>query len=225
MTRVSLRYVPHIVLLLAVLTPLALLQNLDRRLVEDCANPGALAPVGAAWRTQDDDPLVSEQEARRRHYLSYTSADGRWAEGTIPLEDGGHLSYLVLRSYYPRRIYLRGAAALTETPIDHQEVERVEGPTGPLPVHRVVPGHEDRGRTLTSYVLVYESRPVANPLLAQLRAAPRELLLGRKPMTLFFVTGEVAPRRFDEAQSTATHWLVDAWRRYDTVCEEPSTSS
>ena len=67
-------------------------------------------------------------------------------------------------------------------------------------------------------LLVYEGSPVETGWLAQLRAAPHQLLTGARPMTLFAVRGDVAEPLLPAAEARARQWLLDSWRNYRLLC-------
>jgi hypothetical protein len=69
-----------------------------------------------------------------------------------------------------------------------------------------------------AYLLVYDSRPVSNPYLAQLLSAPLQLVRGRSPMWLFFISGQVEPDLKESAERAARAWLAAAWEHYGSVC-------
>lgn len=227
MIQASTRYLPHIVLLIALAALPTWLHRTSRLDVEDCADLDALlslpggAPVSAeALRT------ASPQEASwppRERFLSLASADGRWAEGRIPVDGSDEaLDFVVVRSFDPKLLYHWPSGRLhwnngTSLRVERSELERV----GSLPVHRGYYDSLDAGsrrRWVVAYLLVYEGRPVANPYLAQLLWAPLQLVRGRSPMWLFFASGRVPASLREPAEEAARRWIGAAWERYAAVC-------
>lgn len=217
----SSRYVPQIALLLLLTAVPALLHATGRFEVEDCAAPDELFALGDGVL-----PAGSGREAVKR-YLRQAAAGGRFSTGQLPLADGSaKLEFVMLRSYDAKLVYHWPAARLTwnargsQRP-DRQALELYASPVGPLPVHRAYfETLEQQGAEawVVAYLLVYHERPVANPYLAQLRAAPVELVSGRRPMWLFYVSGRVPRDRRDAAEAAAREWLGGVWQRFRSSC-------
>jgi hypothetical protein len=55
-------------------------------------------------------------------------------------------------------------------------------------------------------------------MLAQLRAAPLELLTGAAPMTLLLVHGNVLQSELPAAEARARDWLSASWQAYRYAC-------
>lgn len=214
-TRISSRYALYILALLVLLTPFAMLHTFDLYLVDDCRDADLLSPDVTAWRSAE---YVADSPDLRTRYLSYSAIGHRWAEGTVPVDGSkAHLDFVILRSYYPRRLYLRPAHSMLLRPIDRTYVEWTDDAGVRIPLHRAAFA-SDKGEDIAAWLLVFDSKAVANPYLTQLIDAPRQLFFGRPPMTLFFVSGKVPTRRYDEAEQAARHWLVDSFQRYQQTC-------
>jgi hypothetical protein len=217
----SARYVPGIVLLLLLTAVPALLHESARFEVEDCAAPDEVFALG--------DGVLPDGGSREpvQRYLRRAAAGGRFAAGQLPLAGGrAKLEFVLLRSYDAKLVYHWPAARLTWTARgsqrpDRQALDLWAAPTGPLPVHRAyfeTLEQQSAGAWVVAYLLVYHDRPVSNPYLAQLRAAPVELLSGRRPMWLFYVSGHVPPGQRTAAEEAAREWLLGAWQRFRSSC-------
>ena len=66
---------------------------------------------------------------------------------------------------------------------------------------------------------MYEGEPVESGWKAQLRAAPRQLLTGGRPMTMFAVRANVGPGQSEAAERRVREFLLDSWRNYRAVCQ------
>jgi hypothetical protein len=213
---VSTRYVPHIVALLLVAAIPTLLHSLGRFDVDDCAVPGRLL----APPDPDHAPLLSAVE-RQRFDRSWGA--GNWSAGTLPREDhAGRLSYVIARSFDPKAVYhWPESRAVWEVRPVERRVEEIESEGVRIPVHRAYyepEGVPPRGFVVVAYLLVYHSRPVANPYLEQILSAPRQVVTGRRPMWLFLVHGRVGVPQRREAEARATEWLASAWESYRAAC-------
>jgi hypothetical protein len=223
----STRYLPHIVVLLVLAALPTWLHRTSSLDVEDCADLDALLSMDGgevvSAEALSEAALESKSLAQRKLFLSQASADGRWAEGIVPLgEDDEALDFVLVRSFDAKLLYHWPAARLhweggKSLRIDRNELETVDS----LPVHRSYYDNLDarsRQHWVVAYLLVYDSRPISNPYLAQLLSAPVQLVRGRSPMWLFFVSGRVDASRRESAEQAARRWLVAAWEHYDSVC-------
>jgi hypothetical protein len=221
LTAASARYALPIALLLLLTAVPALLHESARFEVEDCAAPEQVLALGNGRL-----PDGGGREAVER-YLQRAAAGGRYGAGDLPLGGGpGRLDFVILRSYDAKLVYHWPAARLTwnargsQRP-DRHALELHATPAGTLPVHRAFfETLEKQGGDafVVAYLLVYHEQPVANPYLAQLRAAPLELVSGRRPMWLFYVSGRVPRERREVAEQAARDWLLGAWQRFRSAC-------
>jgi hypothetical protein len=211
----STRYVPHILVLVLVAAIPTLLHSLGRFDVEDCASYAALL----APPDPDRAPLPSAVERS----LDRSWGEGNWSTGTLP-EGGrvGRLSYVIARSYDPKAVYhWPESRVIWEARPVERGLDEVESHGGRIPVHRAYyepEGSPPRGFVVVAYLLVYHSRPVANPYLAQILSAPGEVVTGRRPMWLFLVHGRVGELQRREAEARAHEWLASAWESYRAAC-------
>jgi hypothetical protein len=210
---VSTRYVPHILVLMLIAGIPTLLHSLGRFDVEDCANPAVLLappdPGPAAL------PPAVEGERFDRSW-----GEGNWTAGALPR--GGPaapLTYVIARSFDPKAIYhWPESRVISEVRPIERRLEDVEGDGARIPLHRAYYEPDGVRRRVVAYLLVYHSRPVANPYLAQILSAPRQVVTGRRPMWMFFVHGQAAPSRMVETERVAREWLAGAWERYREAC-------
>jgi hypothetical protein len=213
---VSTRFVPHIAVLVLVAAIPTLLHSTGRFDVEDCAAPAVLlAPPDA-----DLAPLLSAAERQR---FDRAWGAGNWSAGTLPRVDhAARLSYVVARSFDPKAVYhWPESRAVWEVRPVERRVEEIESEGVRIPVHRAYyerdltrPGHS----ILVAYLLVYQSRPVGNPYLAQILSAPRQVVTGRRPMWLFLVYGRVPNAQLAETEASVREWLAATWQRHRAVC-------
>ena len=154
--------------------------------VDDCRRAGELLETDATGVVASD----------RSTWLRERFGTVQWTEGALrDREAGFRLSYTFLRSYDLPRVYYRPENALVPGSAPSQrDIERVDSPQGPVPLHR--PFYDTRvdqaTRRIAGYVLFYRGRAVSNPYLEQVLSAPTEILRGRTPMTLLLVQGRVS---------------------------------
>jgi hypothetical protein len=208
---VSTRYVPHIVILVVIAAIPTLLHSLGRFDVDDCAAPEQiLAP-----------PVLPLSPAERKR-LDLAWGEGNWSLGTLPeIEGAGRLDYVIARSFDPKTVYhWPESRVIWDVRPEHRAVEEVQTAGVRIPVHRAYyePDNPSRESLVMTYLLVYHSRAVANPYLAQVLAGPREVVTGRRPMWLFLVYGRIPPSERREAEARARQWLVSAWERHRAAC-------
>jgi len=194
------------------LAPVAM-SSLHPRFRDACRNPAALQ---ATSLIDGSRPLGERLEERGPR-------DIQWSEGEIPLarQPAQPLHFQILRSYDARKLYehtVRFASVKLE-PEEH-EVLRLTSKGVELPIH-LVRDHTRSPSVVLAYLFAYRGRPVARPLLALLKDAPRQLLHGSAPLTLFLVEAKAPHRRTAAVEAVAEHWLVAAWHQYRTACAQP----
>jgi hypothetical protein len=180
---------------------------------DDCANPGALVPPMA----EGGDSAARDAELRGPFGDIY-----QWREGKLaPANGSPELSYVVIRSYDAKTLYYRGTRRMwTDVSPHGDSIEWLKDDGGAVPIVRstVDNANARAPKGLVAALLVYEGKPVETGWLAQLRAAPRELLTGARPMTFFAVRGDVPEPLFPAAEARARQWLLDSWRNYRAIC-------
>jgi exosortase len=177
---------------------------------DDCANSAALVPVEGIV-----DPV-------RAAFMEAQFAAVQWREGILPAsEDAPELRYAVIRSYEPRLLYYRGTRRLwQEVAPGGDSLEWLDSDDGRLPIvrSRLQGDRSELSRTVIASLLVYEGEPVEQGWRAQLRSAPRQVLMGSRPMTMFTVRGDVGADKREAAEKRAREFLLDSWRTYRAVC-------
>jgi hypothetical protein len=177
--------------------------------VEDCSNVDALFATAAG---------AGGAGAQRNSSMWYQFRAAKWAEGAFAETDPPlQFEFVIIRSYDPKRLYHRPETYFRQQTSSSQLVQSMTRNTGSVPVHVVRYEQPDRAQVV-AYLLVYNSKAVANPYLAQLAAFPSQLITGAKPMTIFLIFGS-APRRAEQAlEDRVAAWLSDAWKRYEGAC-------
>lgn len=218
MIHASSRYVPHVAVAVALAAVLALLQAGSARERETCENPAALFPVAPAPYDDGD----GKAERRRRVHELAAGPNGRWSEGSVEVAPDLRLNYTIVRSFHPRRVYHQpGRNLASDVRTRHESIERHEVAGRSVSIHRIEfetvrrPGDRE---VVAAYMLLHRGETVENPILAQLRGAPFELVSGRRPMTRYLVFARVPPARRAEAEEATRAWLLDAWRRHQAAC-------
>lgn len=212
MTPLSSRYQPYIVVLtFLTLIPVTIHSYVKVR-GDDCPNPAQLVQEVQA---RESDPGRSEW------MQSLYDAEQYWEGGVYPRTNRLSLEYAVIRSYNAKRLYyrpehryLRGAVPNVQT------IEWIDYAGTRLPIHRSFYPSTASGqrKRIVAYLLMYEGKAIGNPYIAQLVSAPRQLVRGSHPMTLFLVSGEVHSSDFEAAEADAREWLKRAWQTYRAVC-------
>jgi exosortase len=183
---------------------------------DDCANPQALVPAMAPGS------VTPEREADIHRLIDVH----QWRDGRVPAYAGSpELQFTVIRSYNPKQLYYRGTRHLwTDIEPGGDTLDWLEGDGVKLPIVRSRTAGDDRARgaaPVVAALLVYEGEPVESGWRAQLRAAPRQMLTGSRPMTLFAVRANPSsPEQRAAAEKRANQWLVDSWRTYRAICGE-----
>ncbi len=206
----STRYVPHMaVMILVAMVPIVVHSYLDLR-SDECADPVRLA-ASSSWRHQKERDAFMRRRLRAH----------QWKEGKLPTQPGEPaIRYTIVRSYDAKRLYYRIERRLLGAEPDVQEIVEVEAGSEQLPIRtlRFHPKPGSAGATVPAYLLVYDGRPVGNPYVNQLLAAPLRMLTGRLPMTAFFAASDVHMREMDAVQKRQIEWLVESWHRYREIC-------
>jgi exosortase/archaeosortase family protein len=182
--------------------------------VDDCANPTALVPPMAA----DGDFAAHDKQVRHDFVDVY-----QWREGKLAATGGvPELSYIVIRSYDPKQLYYRGTRRMwKDVTTTGDRIEWLDGDGGtkvPIVRSSTNPENPRAPKAVIAALLVYDDKPVETGWLAQLRAAPRQLFGGSRPMTFFAVRGDVPEELVPATEKRAQQWLLDSWRNYGAIC-------
>jgi len=214
MTPVSRRYVPHLLVVMAPTLMAVLVHSYKGLSVDDCRQPLVLF--------LNDDHTAAR--AARDAWMRETFHATEWAEGSFTTEGReGDFGFVIIRSYDPKKLYHRPEHRLAKVTAARRTIESVTSGAETLPIH-VIEYRQGEQPQMAAYLLVYNSRPVANPYWAQLAAIPGQLLTGARPMTLFFISGGGAPVERTAIKDRAKMWLADAWRRYQVACRAAETA-
>ena len=210
MTPVSRRHLPGIALLLALAAIPVLANAWKERRYDECRRPDLLLDT-------DRIGAGTGPEGERRD--EYFGSVFQRSEGRI----GGEfrwLQYAVVRSTNPRDLYL--PAKFRHFPIfdDETRVEHLAAGDESLPVRFVYHQRTDELHVM-AYFYVYDGRPATNLVGPQLATAARQLVHGRRPLTLFMASAFVPPQRRGDAEPPMRDWLVAAWRHYERACLPP----
>ena len=180
---------------------------------DDCANPTALVPA------MSGDGDLAARDAQMRHDFVDVY---QWREGKLAaVASTPELSYVVIRSYDPKMLYYRGTRRMwKDVSTSGDTIEWVDSDDGKLPIVRSKTDNANPNapKSVIAALLVYEGQPVETGWLAQLRAAPGQVVSGSRPMTFFAVRGDVPEELVPAAEKRARQWLLDSWRNYRAIC-------
>ncbi|MGH2900634.1 MAG: exosortase/archaeosortase family protein, partial [Solirubrobacteraceae bacterium] len=187
------------------------LHSYARLRVDDCANPAALVPSEAGV------------DAERAAFMLRSFDALQWREDDLGPSNGAPALHTVLvRTFDPKLVYYRGTRRLwTDVKPGADTVEWLESDDGRLPILRSSLERErpETAGAVVAALLVYEGEPVETGWRAQLRAAPRQLVTGARPMTMFAVRAETTPENRAAAEARARTWLLESWRTYRAICK------
>jgi hypothetical protein len=209
MISLSRRYALHaIALLLLPLSPV-LIQTYGRYDTDDCAHVQALLGRG---------PIEGAEDPRGRWVKDLFSAV-QWKEGSLPPgSSSAEFKTAVIRSYDAKKLYHHPESALVRgASLKSRGTEWIEVGGESIPIQRVYYDGADSA-TIVAFMLVYGSRPVGNPYVAQFTALGRELRRGRTPMTMFFISGRGPLSQEALMDEQAKKWLADSWQQYRAAC-------
>jgi exosortase len=200
---------------LAVLAGLALvpiaLHSYARLRADDCANPAALVPVNASV------------DGERAAFMARSFDALQWREEVLaPANGAPELSTVLVRTYDPKLVYYRGTRRLwSDVAPGGDTVEWIESDDGRLPIVRSGRGAQRPARWVGHRRAPdLRGRAGRSGWRAQLRAAPRQLVSGARPMTMFAVRADTTPANRAAAEARARTWLLDAWRTYRAICRK-----
>lgn len=202
---------PMLVLLALTLLPVVVHSYFGFR-TDDCAHPDVI--LGGCYAASADD-------GRRAAWMKETLDAESWCEGTIPTDlPGVNLDVRIVRSYDPKKLYHNPELAFMRGySVKSKGIDLMEAGLEKIPIHRL---HfdPDRGSVFGAYLMVYNSKPVANPYTSQVLSFLPQLLSGSRPMTLYFVSGAAAPGALEPIKRAGIQWLVQSWQRYGEACGE-----
>ena len=130
-----------------------------------------------------------------------------WIERTYTDEQGKSLRLFVGRSYDHKRLYHHPELALSYAK-DLRSEGRIRLPGQPeMPVHLL---RNDMRPNIAAFVLLYDGKFIDNPISHQIKDSLKQLISARKPMTLFYVADDNAPKNTAFIQSPAASLLNKA---------------
>ena len=127
-----------------------------------------------------------------------------WFERIYTDEQGKSLRLFVGRSYDHKRLYHHPELALS-----YAKDLRSEGQIR-LPGQPEIPVNLLRNNTqpnMAAFVLLYDGKFIDNPISHQIRDSLKQLISARKPMTLFYIVDDNAPKNTAFIQSPAASLL------------------
>jgi hypothetical protein len=208
----SSRHARWLVPLLAFALAPFVLEEVRPRRHDDCRHPDMLTLTLAI-------PGSKPGPRRRAPRPGRASEDfAQWTEGGIVnVEDEQNaLRFWIIRAFDPGAASPRRVLREAFDPESH-EVREVPSAAGPLPVHVAIDRTRSPGR-LVAWAWVYDGAPTADIFPALLRAAPRRLVTGSVPVTLFLVDGVASGPDIAAIDTAATTWIADAWSHMARYC-------
>ena len=172
---VSLKYLPAVVLLLALALPPTIIHSYANHVVVDGRSTAAIPATIAEFR--------ASETTRNANWGQRAFQSSDWIDRNyVSVKDEVRLT--VVRSYDPKSIYHHPELLIAygTTFTRAEDLRLPSHPEVPLKVLRGLPGV-----TATAiYALHYGDGFVENPILFQIRLAGELLVNRRQPMTLFF---------------------------------------
>ena len=206
---VSARYAPYVFAFLAPAMLVVLLHSYIGLRAEDCSKATSL------FAGQSKGPGLFREKR-----LGEVFEAERWEEGSLPVpRQGWQANFAVVQSYDAKKLYHRPEMYLIrESTPSRRAVEQVKLAEDLVAIHHVYYPASESIVLHAAYLLIYDSQPVANPYLAQIRLAPWQIVRGTYPMTLSFVavSGPAGAAHDLERQSVA--YLLDSWREFRSAC-------
>lgn len=208
MIAVSGRYaLPLLASLLLALAPVAL-NSWGSRARDDCADPAALLSPPEIPRVEE----WLERDKTREHYFQWTEGAQEHAPGRPRIKVHTVRAYATAALLLQPQIFV---GAQNERYDRRLEWIDADGESLPIRMRRA---ESPKRVDVVAYLYVYGGRPQAHPLRAVLASAPRRMLSGPRPITLYWVEGTAAPERADRLDRQVQRWLARAWQQYAEVC-------
>ena len=130
-----------------------------------------------------------------------------WFERVYTDKQGKSLRLFVGRSYDHKRLYHHPELALSYAK-DLRSEGQVRLPGEPeIPVNLL---RNDMRPNMAAFVLLYDGKFIDNPISHQIRDSLKQLISARKPMTLFYIADDNAPKNTAFIQSPAASLLDKA---------------
>ena len=166
----------------------------------------------------DDGLSVKNIKAELGNFNSApTNRQPGWGEETFGSEDwferaytdkqGKSLRLFVGRSYDHKRLYHHPELALSYAK-DLRSAGQIRLPGQPeIPVNLL---RNDTRPNMAAFVLLYDGKFIDNPILHQIQDSLKQLVSAGKPMTIFYIVDDNAPKTIEFNQSPAASLLNKA---------------
>jgi hypothetical protein len=150
---------------------------------------GLLAEDGRSSRYINETLLgyTSESTQRKGKWVEDMFAGHDWVERIYRNREGREIRMFVARSYDHKKLYHHPELALSHgLGLGKSQIVRIDGPEG-APVF-VLRGESGSG--VVMYALHYDGEYIADPISRQIGNSLSLLFSERKPMTLFYISGD-----------------------------------
>jgi hypothetical protein len=153
------------------------------------------------------DNFNSISTNRHSEWGKETFGSEDWIERIYTDEKGKSLRLFVGRSYDHKRLYHHPELALSYAK-DLRSIGQLGLPGQPeIPVNLL---HNETRPNMAAFVLLYDGKFIDNPILHQLKDSFKQLVSGRKPITLFYIVDDNEPENSVFIQSPAASLLNKA---------------
>lgn len=179
----SARYaIPVVIVLMLALIPTVIHSYLDLK-TDDGLSVTKISPVL--------DNFSSTPTNRQPGWGKETFGSMDWVERTYSNEQGKSFRLFVGRSYDHKRLYHHPELALSYAK-DLRSEGQIRLPGQPeIPVNLL---RNDAQPNRAAFVLLYDGKFIDNPISHQIRDSLKQLISARKPMTLFYIADDNAPK-------------------------------
>ena len=149
----------------------------------------------------------SEPTNRQPGWGEETFGSVDWIERAYTDEQGKTLRLFVGRSYDHKRLYHHPELALSYAK-DLRSEGRIRLPGQPeIPVNLL---RNEMRPNMAAFALLYDGKFIDNPISHQIRDSLKQLISASKPMTLFYIADDNAPKNTAFIQSPAASLLNKA---------------
>jgi len=159
------------------------------------------------------DNFNSEPTKRQPGWGEDTFGSEDWIERFYTDGQGKTLRLFVGRSYDHKRLYHHPELALSYAK-DLRSEGQIRLPGQPeIPVNLL---RNDMRPNMAAFVLLYDGKFISNPISHQIQDSLKQLISARKPMTLFYIADDNAPKNTAFIQSSAASLLNKAIKDFMT---------
>jgi hypothetical protein len=154
------------------------------------------------------DNFNSTPTDRKPGWGEQTFGCEEWIERTYTDEQGKPLRLFVGRSYDHKRLYHHPELALSYAKgLTSTGLVNLTGQPDDIPVNLL---YNDTRPNMAAFVLLYDGKFIDNPISYQIQDSLKQLISARKPMTLFYIADENAPKNTEFVQTSAALLLNKA---------------